>query len=120
MTYATINALLGIDAIFVTLGVALAALMYVIEGFRVQGGLRRWNLLFAFILGYIAWACATGVGQDFARASDARLLSETADTVSLLAVLFFALVAIAILAADVIYWRKRVRSFASWLSDAPM
>lgn len=113
MTMGTINLLMGIDAIFFTLGVALRALAYVREGLRAPGSLRRWNILFVVVLAYFAWSSIPGVGQDFARARDARLLAEPADIASLIAVVFFALVSAAILTADTIYWRRAFRSLAA-------
>ena len=120
MTMATINLLIGIEGIFIALGVAAMALAYAAEGLRVRGGLRRWDLLVAVVLGSIVWGSTESIGQSFARASDARLVSEAANAGSLAGVAIVTLVAIAILAADAIYWRKRARSFALWLSDAPM
>lgn len=113
MTMATINLLMGAVAIFFTLGVALGALVYMREGLRAQGGRRRWNLFVVVILVVIAWNYLISVGQDFARASDARLLDEPADVVSLIGLAFFALVAFAILRADTIYWRRALRSLAA-------
>lgn len=113
MTMATINLLMGIDAIFFTLGVALGALVYVREGLRVQGGMRRWNHLRVAVLSVIAWGGALTVGQDFAQAHNAVLLAEPADVVSLIAVAVYALAAIAILTASAIYWRRALRSLAA-------
>jgi hypothetical protein len=110
MTMATINLLMGIDASIFTLGVALGALVYVREGLRTQGGLRRWNFLRVAVLSVIAWASALTVGQDFAQAHNPVLLAEPADVVSLIAVAVYALAAIAILTAGAIYWRRALRS----------
>lgn len=111
MTMATINLLMGIVGIFFAVGVALGALVYVRDGLRVQGIRRRLHFLSAAILSVIAWGAYTNVGQDFARVSDARLLSEPADAVGLGAVVFLALVAIAILTANAIYWRRALRAY---------
>ena len=111
MTMATINVLMGIVGIFFTVGVALGALVYLRDGLRTQGIRRRLHFLSAAILGVLAWGAYTTVGQDFARASDARLLSEPADAVGLGAVVFLALVAIAILAANAMYWRRALRAY---------
>jgi len=111
MTMATINLLMGIVGIFFTLGVALGALVYLRDGLRAQGVRRRLHFLSAVILGVIAWGAYTSVGQDFARVSDTRLLSEPADAVGLGAVVFYALVAIAILVANAIYWRRALHAY---------
>src|SRR5690242_4499985 len=79
MTMATINLLIGIEGIFIALGVAAMALAYAVEGLRARGGLRRLDLLVAVVLGCIVWGSIEGIEQTFARASDARLLSEAAN-----------------------------------------
>jgi TRAP-type C4-dicarboxylate transport system permease small subunit len=83
------------------------------DGLRAQGIRRRLHFLSAVILGVIAWGGYTTVGQDFARVSDARLLSEPADVTGLIVVIFFALVAIAIFVANAIYWRRALRTLAT-------
>lgn len=113
MTMASINALLGMISILFALGVALGALAYAVEGVRRQGVLRRWNLLVAFLLGPFAWSMLSSVGQDFARASDARLLSEPAGVGGLIPVLVWSLISISVLVADVAYFRDLYRSFTA-------
>ncbi|MGE5335213.1 MAG: hypothetical protein ACM3N4_10970 [Nitrososphaerota archaeon] len=113
MTMATVNLLLGIISILFALAVALSALAYAVEGIRGQGLPRRWNLLIALVLGGVAWTWPSGIGQDFARASDALLLSQPADAGGLMAVVFWALISVLILMADVNYWRGLRRSLAA-------
>jgi hypothetical protein len=98
-------------SILFALAVALGALAYAVEGIRRRGVLRRWNLVLAFLLGTFAWSMLTGVGQDFARASDARLLSHPADASGLTAVLVWTIIGVSILVADVSYFRGLHRSF---------
>lgn len=111
MTMATINVLLGMMSILFALGVALGALAYAVEGIRSRGGLRRWNLVVAAVLGTVAWGMLTGVGQDFARASDARLRSQPAGAASLSVVLVWTLIGVGILVADIRYFRGLARSY---------
>lgn len=113
MTMATINLLLGIISIIFVLTVALGALAHAVEGIRGQGLLRRWNLVIAVFLGGCAWTWLNGIGQDFARASDAMLLSLPASAPGLIAVVTWTLISAAILVADVNYWRGLRRSLAA-------
>lgn len=113
MTMATINLLLGIVSIIFALAVALGALAYAVEGVRGQGCLRRWNLLIAWGLGGVAWTLLTGVGQTFARASDAWLLSQPADAGGLTAVVIWTLVSVLLLVRYVNYWRSLLRASAA-------
>lgn len=101
MTMATINLLLGIVSICFMLGIALGALVYAMAGIRGQGFLRRWNLFVAFLLAAIAWSLLAAIGQDFARAGDARLLSLPADAPSLFAVIFGTLISVTVLVLGV-------------------
>lgn len=108
---ATINVLLGIVSIFFVLGVALGALTYAVEGIRGQGLLRRWNLVVAFVLGAFAWGMSAAIGQDFARASDSRLLRQPADWAGMTAVVVWTLITAIILVADVGHVRGLRRPF---------
>lgn len=112
MTMATINLVLGMISILFALAVALGALAYAVEGIRSQGGLRRWNLVIAVVLGAVAWSWLSGVGQDFARASDSRLLRHPADAAGLAAVVVWTLISAIILVASVSHLRSLRRSFA--------
>lgn len=110
MTMATVNLLLGIVSIFFTLGFALGALLYAVAGIRGQGFLRRWNLFVAFLLATVAWSLFAGIGQDFARASDATLRSLPADAPSLFAVVVWTLISVPILLLGVNRTRSLLRS----------
>lgn len=109
MTMATINLLMGIEGIFTALGIAAMALAYAVEGLRARGGLRRWDLLVAIVLGCVTWGSIEAIGQSFARASDAQLLAEPANAGSLAGIAIVTLIAIAILTSAVLYWRKHLR-----------
>ena len=113
MTMASINVLLGMLSILLALAVALGALAFAVEGIRRRGVSRPLCLLIAFALGSSVGSLLTGVGQDFARASDARLLSTPADAGGLVAVLVWTLISVGILVADVRYFRGLHRSFAA-------
>ncbi|MGO8948676.1 MAG: hypothetical protein ACLQUY_13660 [Ktedonobacterales bacterium] len=113
MTMASINVLLGMISILFALAVALGALAYAVEGIRRRGVSRPLYLLIACALGPFAWSMLTSVGQDFARASDPRLLSHPADAGGLTAVLIWTLISVSILVADVSYFRSLHRSFAA-------
>lgn len=106
MTMATINLLLGFDTILVTLGATLGALAFAVEGLASQQG-RGWRLLGAIVLGYAAWGFGMSVGQDFARATDARLISHPADASSLIAVIIWTCVGACALLVEVSYWWNR-------------
>jgi 4-amino-4-deoxy-L-arabinose transferase-like glycosyltransferase len=110
MTVATINVLLGMISILFALAAALGALAYAVEGIRRRG---RWSLVLAIVLGRFAWSMLTGVGQDFARASDVRLLSTPANAGGLIAVLVWTLISVSILVADATYFRRLHRTFAA-------
>ena len=110
MTMATINLLLGIVSLLFALAVALGALAYAVEGTRSQGRLRRWNLVIAVVLAYFAWGLLPGVGQNFARASDATLLSRPADAGAFTAVIVWTLISTSILVAAVNSLRSLRRS----------
>ena len=110
MTMAAINVLLGMMSILFALAVALGALAYAVEGIRRRA---RWCLVLAFLLGTFAWSLSTGVGQDFALASDARLLRTPADAGGLVAVLVWTLISVSILLTDVRYFRGLHRSIAA-------
>lgn len=106
MTMATINLVVGVDAILLTLGIALGALAYLAEGiYGSRGRLHRWNLLIAAALAWFTWGMLTTIGPDFARAKDATLLSHPADASSLYAVVTWTVVSVIILVADMRYWR---------------
>ena len=113
MTMATINVLLGMISILFALAAALCALAYAVEGIRSRSVLGRLNLVLAFVLGSFAWSSLTGVGQDFARASDARLLSQPAAAGGLIIVVVWTLISVTILVVDIRYFRGLHRSFAA-------
>ena len=107
MTMATINLLLGVNAILLTLGVALGALAYAVEGiYGSQGRLRRWNLVIAALLAWFAWGLSATIGPDFARTSDATLLSKPADASGLYAIGIWTIISAVVLVADARYWRE--------------
>jgi hypothetical protein len=110
MTMASINLLLGMISIIFALAVALGALAFAVEGIRRRG---RWSLALAFVLGTFAWSMMTGVGQDFARGSDARLLGTPAGVGGLLPVVVWTLISVSILVADVRYFRGLYHSFTA-------
>src|SRR5260370_41491848 len=101
MTMATINLLLGLVSLLFVLAVTLGALAYAVEGIRSQGRLHRWNLVIAVVLANVAWGSLTAVGQSFARASDATLLSHPADASGFTAVIVWTLISTSALVADV-------------------
>lgn len=100
MSMATINLLLGIDAILFTVALVLRGLLYAVESIR-SPRLNRWYLLFAIGCCAFAWSSWPGVGQDFARASDATLLSHPANAGGLLAVIVSTALCVLLLALDV-------------------
>lgn len=112
MTMATINLLLGIVSICFILGVVLGALVYIVAGIRGQGFLRRWNLFVTLLLAAIAWGSLITIGQDFARAGDARLRSLPADAPSVFVVVFWTLISAAILVASANCFRGLLRPSA--------
>jgi hypothetical protein len=116
MTMALINVLLGLISILFGLSVAvvaLAALAYAVEGIFHGRVLRRWSLVLAFLLGTYGWSVLTSVGQDFVRASDARLPGTPANAASLITVLVWTLISVSTVVADVAFFRSLLRSLAT-------
>jgi len=110
MTMATVNLLLGLVSILFTLAVALGALAYAVEGIRVRGLPRRWNLLIAIFLAGIVQGGLTSIGQDFARASEPILLRYPADAGGLTAVAVWTLISVIAFIADIGYLRDLLHS----------
>ncbi len=90
ITMATVNVLLGLLTPFFALGAALGALAFVTDGIRHRGFRRRWNVVVALLLAGLAYGSFATIGQDFARASDLRLMGTPADASSLAAVVVWA------------------------------
>jgi hypothetical protein len=100
MSMATVNLLLGFDAILFTVAFVLKGLIYAIESIRSPRR-SRWNLLIAIGCVDLAWTFWPGVGQDFARASDVVLLSHPADAGGVLSVIISTALCVLLLALDV-------------------
>jgi hypothetical protein len=112
MTMGMINVLLGVISIFFALASAISALAFGLEGLLGQGKLHRWLLPLAAALGAWAWSTVVSAGQNFARASE-PILRQPANVESLVPVLFWTLISVAILVTDIRYFRGLYRSLAA-------
>jgi hypothetical protein len=105
-----VNVLLGILAPFFAFGAVLGALAYVADGIRHSGFRRRWDFVVALLLAGLAYGSFATMGEDFARASDLRLIGTPADASSLVAVVVWAGVSGVVFVAGVTAFVGALRS----------